>query len=120
MTDSTDNAQGPERIWALHNYVAGVTNILSGHIMLEPTGIAQTTEYRRADLTPAPTGGPHMTRRDDLIALLREARADLATYVDADYPPETRKQYPDIQRRWDRDMELCRRIDAIIEQEDRT
>jgi ABC-type uncharacterized transport system ATPase component len=50
MSDSTDNARGPERIWALHNYVAGMTNILSGHIMLEPTEIAETTEYRRADL----------------------------------------------------------------------
>ena len=43
----------PERIWAVHGYVAGMTNILSGHIMLEPTEIAATTEYVRADLVEA-------------------------------------------------------------------
>jgi len=47
MTDA------PERIWAVHDYVAGMTNILSGHIMLEPTEIAETTEYVRADLVEA-------------------------------------------------------------------
>ena len=47
MTDA------PERIWAVHDYVAGMTNILSGHIMLEPTEIAATTEYIRADLVEA-------------------------------------------------------------------
>lgn len=47
MTDA------PERIWAVHDYVAGMTNILSGHIMLEPTEIAKTTEYVRADLVEA-------------------------------------------------------------------
>ena len=55
-----------------------------------------------------------MTRRDELVALLREARDDLAAYVDADYPPELRGRWHDIHRRWHRDMELCRRIDAII------
>ena len=47
MTDA------PERIWAVHDYVAGMTNILSGHIMLEPTEIAATTKYVRADLVEA-------------------------------------------------------------------
>ena len=47
MTDA------PERIWAVHDYVAGMTNILSGHIILEPTEIAATTEYVRADLVEA-------------------------------------------------------------------
>ena len=46
-------AEAPERIWAVHDYVAGMTNILSGHIMLEPTEIAETTEYVRADLVEA-------------------------------------------------------------------
>lgn len=45
--------EAPERIWAVHDYVAGMTNILSGHIMLEPTEIAATTEYVRADLVEA-------------------------------------------------------------------
>ena len=45
--------EAPERIWAVHDYAAGMTNILSGHIMLEPTEIAKTTEYVRADLVEA-------------------------------------------------------------------
>jgi len=45
--------EAPERIWAVHDYVAGMTNILSGHIILEPTEIAATTEYVRADLVEA-------------------------------------------------------------------
>ena len=48
-----EEAEAPERIWAVHGYVAGMTNILSGHIMLEPTEIAETTEYVRADLVEA-------------------------------------------------------------------
>jgi len=58
-----------------------------------------------------------MTRRDELVALLIKAREDLAAYVDADYPTESRKIYPDIERRWRRDMSLCFRIDALIAQE---
>ena len=76
MTDSTDNARGPERIWALHNYVAGMTNILSGHIMLEPTEIAETTEYRRADLAPDPLADPRVklleTRTKEAVETLRK------------------------------------------------
>lgn len=59
-----------------------------------------------------------MTRRDDLVRLLREARDDLAEYVNMDYPEISRAKYPDIERRWRRDMELCWRIDALIAQED--
>ena len=54
MSDAeTKGYEAPERIWAVHDYVAGMTNILSGHIMLEPTEIAATTEYVRADLVEA-------------------------------------------------------------------
>jgi len=53
MKMSEREAEAPERIWAVHDYVAGMTNILSGHIMLEPTEIAATTEYVRADLVEA-------------------------------------------------------------------
>lgn len=62
----------------------------------------------RADLAPTPLADPRV------VALLREAREDLAAYVENDYPEATRNQFPDIQRRWDRDMELCRRIDAAL------
>ena len=54
MSDAeTKGYEAPERIWAVHDYVAGMTNILNGHIMLEPTEIAATTEYVRADLVEA-------------------------------------------------------------------
>ena len=59
-----------------------------------------------------------MTRRDDLVRLLKEARDDLAAYVNMDYPEISRAKYPDIERRWKRDMELCWRIDALTAQED--
>lgn len=50
----------------------------------------------------------------DVLTLLTEARADLETYVNADYPADTCAEYPDIARRHARDMELCRRIDAAL------
>ena len=65
MTDA------PERIWAVHDYVAGMTNILSGHIMLEPTEIAKTTEYVRADLVEA-AETKLAADRTELIALIRK------------------------------------------------
>jgi energy-converting hydrogenase A subunit M len=58
-----------------------------------------------------------MMRRDQLIEILKEARSDLASYVDADYPENLRAQHALYDRRWRRDMELCWRIDAIISQE---
>lgn len=49
-----------------------------------------------------------------LVDLLHEARNDLAVYVDYDWPLHLREQYPDIKKKWKRDMELCFRIDAAI------
>jgi hypothetical protein len=51
-----------------------------------------------------------------LRELLTEARGDISTYVDQDYPADTCQQYPDIARRHFRDMELCRRIDAALKE----
>jgi hypothetical protein len=50
------------------------------------------------------------------MALLKEAAADLAAYIEHDYPASQRSVYPDVHRRWDRDMDLVRRIDAALEQ----
>lgn len=50
----------------------------------------------------------------ELVALLAEARADLAAYVDADWPEHQRSNYPPIQAKWTRDMELCWQIDAAL------
>jgi len=49
-----------------------------------------------------------------LVALLAEARTDLAAYVDADWPEHQRSNYPPIQAKWKRDMELCWQIDAAL------
>lgn len=49
-----------------------------------------------------------------LVELLREARADLVSYVETDWPEDQRAQYPSYQRKWERDMELCNRIDAAL------
>lgn len=49
-----------------------------------------------------------------LVRLLKEARDDIAEYVNADYPVDYRAQYPDMARRYNRDMELCRRIDTAL------
>jgi hypothetical protein len=46
--------------------------------------------------------------------LLREAADDIASYVRQDYPETDCAKYPDIQRRHQRDMELCRRIGAAL------
>jgi hypothetical protein len=46
--------------------------------------------------------------------LLREAADDIASYVRQDYPETDCAKYPDIQRRHQRDMELCRRICAAL------
>ena len=52
-----------------------------------------------------------------LHKLLAEAASDLTAYVDAEYPPDTCAQYPDIARRHYRDMELVRRIEAELKGE---
>ena len=72
------------------------------------------TEYRRADLPPTLSAAMELPEVKDVLTLLTEARADLETYVNADYPASTCAEYPDIARRHARDMELCRRIDAAL------
>jgi hypothetical protein len=51
---------------------------------------------------------------DRMRALLTEAASDLESYINGDYPADTRGMYPDIQRRYDRDMEFVRRIRAEL------
>lgn len=66
--------------------------------------------------TPAALAAPEVRA---LVELLREARADLADYVDADWPEALRESYPSLQAKWKRDMELCWRIDAALRGEGR-
>lgn len=64
-----------------------------------------------ATATPDPLSDPCVKA---LVDLLREASGDLKAYVDADWPENLRAQYPSYQRKWERDMELCHRIDASL------
>lgn len=58
---------------------------------------------RRADTAEA--------RLTKVAALLREARQDIEVYVTNEYP---KHDHPYYERQWNRDMELCRRIDAAL------
>ncbi len=49
-----------------------------------------------------------------LMALLAEARTDLAAYVDAEWPKHQRSFFPVVQEKWERDMVLCWKIDAAL------
>lgn len=75
---------------------------------------------KRQALPAIPTGGSGVIRAlpapdvAALVNLLDEARSDLGVYVGAEYPPELRDKYPSVHRQYERDMELCRRIDAAL------
>jgi chromosome segregation ATPase len=45
------------------------------------------------------------------VELLKEARQDLEEYVTHEWPKD---DHPVYERKWERDMELCRRIDATL------
>ena len=60
----------------------------------------------------------HVQVMDDLnaklektVELLKEARQDLEEYVTHEWPKD---EHPVYERKWERDMELCRRIDAAL------
>jgi len=93
----------PETIWAT-----------GGHYWPGQRHKRDKTEYRRADIPPTLSAAMELPEVKDVLTLLTEARADLETYVNADYPASTCAEYPDIARRHARDMELCRRIDAAL------
>lgn len=46
-----------------------------------------------------------------LVDLLKEARQDLEEYITHEWPKD---EHPVYERKWERDMELCRRIDAAL------
>jgi hypothetical protein len=45
------------------------------------------------------------------VELLKEARQDLEEYVTHEWPKD---EHPVYERKWNRDMDLCRRIDATL------
>lgn len=54
---------------------------------------------------------------DDAISLLEEAASDLESYIAHDYPAADREKWPDIQRRYDRDMWLVRKIRKFVQEQ---
>jgi chromosome segregation ATPase len=46
-----------------------------------------------------------------VVELLKEARQDLEAYVTHDWPKDV---HPHYDKKWERDMELCRRIDTTL------
>lgn len=89
----------PERIWASGGHVPEWDTHIGTFVSAADS---DATEYVRHDKVQA------------LADLLTEACSDLAEYVDAEYPPRTRRAWPDTDRRHHRDMDLCRRIDAAL------
>ncbi len=51
------------------------------------------------------------TKLAKAVELLKEARQDLEHYVTHEWPKD---EHPVYERKWDRDMDLCRRIDATL------
>lgn len=105
----------PDRIWVDFEPTDWPTErIMYGN--MEDPYIA----YVRADLFAELTEQLAAARKDadeaeayawELEALLREARIDLEHYVTHEYPKHL---HPYYERQWNRDMELCRRIDAAL------
>lgn len=71
-------------------------------------------EYRRADRPPTLAEALALPEIAALVALLEEAKSDIASYVEAEYPLNAREAYPSIKRRYERDMGLCRQIAAAL------
>jgi len=78
-------------------------------------GIAEAEKERDAHKGNADTNYSKWVEADAKLAkaveLLKEARQDLEAYVTHDWPKD---EHPFYERKWERDMELCRRIDATL------
>ena len=88
--------------------------------------LTEQLEAARADAKEADAYAEELARElvkadndiDDLktelakaVELLKEARQDLEEYVTHEWPKD---EHPVYERKWERDMELCRRIDATL------
>lgn len=97
-----------EWMWCRNGY------FVDGHQMQKSVALELAQAAANADHAARVLASLDTALIEELVGALGDARTDLAAYVDADYPPDTCAQYPDIARRHHRDMELCRRIDATI------
>lgn len=59
---------------------------------------------------------PEMPRVNELKALLVEASNELKAHIDREYPHRTR--YSSEMQKWERDMDLIRRIHACLAKPD--
>jgi hypothetical protein len=77
--------------------------------------IEELTKERDAHKGNADTNYSKWVEADAKLAkaveLLKEARQDLEAYVTHDWPKDV---HPHYDKKWERDMELCRRIDATL------
>jgi aspartyl/asparaginyl-tRNA synthetase len=93
-------------------YAIAGWDIPSTAIAALPAVEVQNEAYAERDLMIRANG---LLEREieKLTALLKEARQDLEVYITNEYPKD---QHPYYERQWNRDMELCRRIDAALEE----
>lgn len=77
MTDSTDNARGPERIWLGIDRRGKVEACPDAHVQPCDDVASAYVEYIRADLAPAPQDDPR-------VMALVEALRDMVTVVKND------------------------------------
>jgi len=57
-------------------------------------------------------------KTEKLRELLLDARYELRCYVEHAYFTGLRAQYPDQERRWRQDMDICFRIDKALKEMD--
>ena len=70
MTDSTDNARGPERIWA-ESKTCTVDASGASRLLAMDREFSRGTEYIRADLAPDPLADPRVVAMRNEIERLR-------------------------------------------------
>jgi uncharacterized protein YicC (UPF0701 family) len=74
---------------------------------LEAMNKNQEAMIRQADRR----GDALKAKLEKTVELLKEARQDLEEYVTHEWPKD---EHPVYERKWERDMELCCRIDATL------
>jgi hypothetical protein len=57
---------------------------------------------------------PADPRVEKLLEALREARSELESFINAEWPEARRAEYPHVQAKWECDMGVCWRIDAVL------
>ena len=97
-----------DTITAMRAQIAEVNHMLS---LSKLTTEAVLARAERAEAALAIQPSPDVA---ELVALLAEARTDLAAYVDAAWPEHQRSFFPVVQEKWKRDMVLCWQIDAAL------